>query len=116
MIVDDNPSFLDAARNVLDGGQFAVVATAVTGAEALGRLGELEPELVLVDIDLAGESGFELTRQITERGDGNRPKLVLISTHAEEEFADLIAESPALGFLPKHDLSPAKLAELLRYT
>ena len=59
---------------------------------------------MLIDITLAGESGFELARQLSAR-DNNAAALILISTHAQADFADLIADSPAAGFVPKAELS-----------
>jgi hypothetical protein len=37
----------------------------------------------------------------------------LISTHAEADFADLIAESPAIGFVPKRELSAAAIRRIV---
>jgi DNA-binding NarL/FixJ family response regulator len=71
----------------------------------LQREQELRPDVVLVDIMLAGESGFELARRLDEDARGGAAAVILVSTHAEADFADLIAESPALGFLPKSALS-----------
>jgi DNA-binding NarL/FixJ family response regulator len=105
LIVDDNRAFLDAARNLLEREGISVVGLASTIAEALRRAEELRPDLALVDISLAEESGFELARCLGEQSDGGGPAVILISTHAEADFADLIAESPAVGFLPKSDLS-----------
>ena len=48
--------------------------------------------------------------------ESSTPKLILISTHPEDKFADLIAESPALGFIAKAELSPATLGGLLSDT
>ena len=59
---------------------------------------------MLIDITLAGESGFELARQLSA-WDNNAAALILISTHAQADFADLIADSPAAGFVPKSELS-----------
>jgi hypothetical protein len=39
--------------------------------------------------------------------------VILISTHSEQDFADMIADSPALGFLPKFALSPAAIGGLV---
>jgi DNA-binding NarL/FixJ family response regulator len=79
------------------------VGVASTTSEALLQAEQLRPDLVLVDIMLADESGFELVRLLAD-GDVEAA-VVLISTHAEADFADLIAASPANGFLPKSDLS-----------
>ena len=101
LIVDDNRSFLGAARDLLEREGIRVVGVASTSAEALRHAAELRPEIILVDISLGAESGFELAGRLVERGGGGAAAVILISTHSEDDFADLIAESPALGFLPK---------------
>jgi DNA-binding NarL/FixJ family response regulator len=105
LIVDDDRLFLEAARVLLEREGLRVIGSAATSAEAVRRAGELRPEVVLVDIMLGGESGFDLARRLAgQRGDGG-PAVILISTHAEADFADLIADSPAAGFVPKQKLS-----------
>jgi DNA-binding NarL/FixJ family response regulator len=108
--VDDNMRFLDAARSTLECQGVEVVGTATTTAEALQRAEALRPDVVLVDISLGDESGFELTRRLV---DDLRTRVVLISTRAEEDYADLVATSPALGFLSKSQLSGSALRNLL---
>ena len=103
LIVDDNSLFLDAARGLLEREGVRVVGVASTSADALRHAKELRPEIVLVDIVLGPESGFELARRLVESDGGSA--VILISTHSEADFADLIAESPAAGFLPKSELS-----------
>jgi DNA-binding NarL/FixJ family response regulator len=105
LIVDDNQLFLEAARGLLERQGLRVVGVAATPAEALRRAEELRPEVVLVDITLGGESGFDLARRLAGHLRNSGPAVILISTHAEDDFADLIAESPAAGFVPKRDLS-----------
>jgi two-component system, NarL family, nitrate/nitrite response regulator NarL len=111
LIVDDNESFLDAARTLLEREELSVVGVASTIATALARATELAPDVILVDINLAQESGFELAARLSE-GDC-AAAVILISTHAEADLADLIAASPALGFLPKSDLSAESIREVL---
>ena len=114
LIIDDSATFLAAARNVLDGPKFAVVGEATTAPEAVRMLDELVPEIILLDIDLGEESGFAVAERLSERIASVGARLILISSHPEEMFADLIAESPALGFLSKEDLSPHSLAKLVQ--
>jgi CheY-like chemotaxis protein len=102
LIVDDSAEFLGAARSLLEREGVAVVGVAANASDALQRVGELRPEVALVDINLGGESGFEVARRIAKTAPTS---VILISTHAEEDFAELIAESPAAGFIPKCDLS-----------
>ena len=68
---------------------------------------------MLVDIDLGPESGFDVARRLVQSLDSAGARTILISTHDEAEFADLIAASPAIGFLPKSDLSAAAIRRLL---
>ena len=113
VIVDDNGSFLAAARGLLEREGMDVVGVASTTMEALEVVEELQPDLVLVDIMLGNESGFELTRRLVERDPGDEAAVILISTHSKSDFADLITESPALGFLPKSDLSVDAIHRIL---
>jgi DNA-binding NarL/FixJ family response regulator len=110
LIVDDNGGFRDAARSLLEQERIDVVGVASNSAEARSRVAELHPEVVLVDIALGAESGFELARALAQ-ADG--PKLVLISTLPEVDFVDLIAESPAVGFIPKSELSARAVRDLV---
>ena len=111
LLVDDSGSFRHAARALLEGEGQDVVGVAATVTEAIARAEQLRPAVALVDITLAAESGFELARRLAELDPA--PAVILISTHAEEDFADLIAESPAIGFLPKSELSAEAVLRLL---
>jgi CheY-like chemotaxis protein len=111
LIIDDSPRFLDAARGLLERQGITVVGVASNSAEALQRVVELRPDVTLLDIDLGGESGLELARRLHGRP-GPAP-VILISTHAEQDYEELIAASPAIGFLPKTALSAAAIRDLL---
>jgi CheY-like chemotaxis protein len=113
LIVDDSLHFLDAARGLLEAQGVTVVAVASTGTEALRRVEELRPDVTLVDIDLGGESGLELAGRLGGGAGPAASPVILISTHAEQDYADLIAASPAVGFLPKAALSAAAIRDLL---
>jgi CheY-like chemotaxis protein len=110
VIVDDSRTFLDAARGLLERGGIVVDAVASTSAEALEQTEALRPDVVLVDIFLGEESGFDLARRLA--ADGNGMTVILISTHSEADFADLIAESSAAGFLPKAELSASAIERI----
>jgi DNA-binding NarL/FixJ family response regulator len=106
VIVDDSPRFLEAARGLLERQRLSVVGVAGSVAEAIRRVDECRPDVVLVDLALGTESGFDLARRL-------RARVILISTHAEQDYADLIAASPAVGFLSKSDLSADAVRDLL---
>ena len=116
MVVDDNPGFLETASRVLSRGGLTVVASATTSADALARVRETQPDVVLVDVLLGSESGLDLARQLAADSDLHGTKVILISTHSAEDFADLIAASPAIGFLSKSRLSGTAVEELLAET
>lgn len=114
LLVDDSTGFLEAARTLLEREGIAVVGMASTGAEALQGARQLDPDLVLLDISLGNESGFDVARHLKRDGRSERPSVILISTHPEDEFADLVEESPAVGFLSKSDLSARAIRDVLR--
>jgi DNA-binding NarL/FixJ family response regulator len=105
LIVDDNSSFLAASQTLLERQGMAVIGVATSAAEALERAAELKPEVILIDIELGEDSGFDLARELAQNAEVTHAKLVLISTHREEDFGELIAESPVLGFIAKSHLS-----------
>ena len=113
MIVDDSPAVLRAASELLERQGILVVGVAATGVQAVRLIDELEPDVVLVDIDLGPESGFDLARRLVDTPDWRRTRSILISTHDGADFANLIAASPAIGFLPKSDLSSSAIHRLL---
>jgi DNA-binding NarL/FixJ family response regulator len=109
LLVDDSARFLEAARALLERGGVEVVGIASTGADALSQARESAPDVVLVDLDLDGENGFEVAHQLV----GNVPAVILISTHSREDFQELIAASPAHGFLHKSALSARAIRDVL---
>ena len=75
-----------------------VAGVASSIAEALRQARVLRPDVILVDIGLGEESGFELARLLAQDGQGGGAEVILISARAEADYAELIADSPAVGF------------------
>jgi DNA-binding NarL/FixJ family response regulator len=113
LIVDDSPRFLDAARGLLERQGIMVVGVASTSAEALQQATKLRPDIALLDIDLGEESGFDLARRLSREASLARTRMILISTHAKQDYTDLIAASPVVGFLPKSTLSADAIRALI---
>jgi DNA-binding NarL/FixJ family response regulator len=113
LIVDDNADFADAAKDLLGRQGIAVLAVASSGSEAERKVAELRPDVVLVDVNLGEESGFDVVRALADHGRPLAPRVILISTHDEQEFADRIAESPAAGFVSKTELSADRIRALI---
>jgi two-component system, NarL family, nitrate/nitrite response regulator NarL len=118
LLVDDSDRFLRSARILLERDGIAVVGVASNGAEALALARELRPDVILVDIKLGAESGFDLARRLADPSeigstDDNVPRVILISSYAEDDFQELIAVSPVAGFVSKSALSASAVRQLL---
>jgi DNA-binding NarL/FixJ family response regulator len=112
LIVDDNAAFLEEAAALLQRDGLVVAGLASNTREALDQARELQPDVALVDISLGSESGLELARRLAEI-DGVAPTVILISTRAETDFADLIEEAPVAGFVSKAELSAGAIRRLV---
>jgi two-component system, NarL family, nitrate/nitrite response regulator NarL len=111
LIVDDSEAFLASARALLSAQGLEIVGVASTYAEALRLAERLRPDVTLVDVEFGEEDGLEVARELAGRVPASR--VVLISTHPQDELGEVIAESPAAGFLAKTALSAAAIAELV---
>jgi DNA-binding NarL/FixJ family response regulator len=111
LIVDDHPSFRASARAMLESDGFEVVGEAETGAAALAAAVALDPEVVLLDVQLPDKDGFEVTREL--RANGGTTAVVLVSSREACDYGDLVAASGANGFVPKAELSGAAIRALL---
>src|ERR1700753_2732653 len=114
VIVDDSPVVLRAADELLGRQGMAIVGLAETADEAARLVNEQQPDVALIDIDLGTDSGFALVRRLMSSENGVRPRCILMSIRDRVDYADLIAASPAVGFLAKSDLSATAIRRLLR--
>ena len=110
LIVDDSEAFLASASRFLSAQGLEVVGCASSGAEALRLVQKLDPDVVLVDVRLGSEDGLEVARRLTATA--RAPRVILISSYAQDDLAELIADSPAVGFLPKLALNAQAIARL----
>ncbi|GAA1476537.1 hypothetical protein GCM10009623_09830 [Nocardioides aestuarii] len=113
VIVDDSAPFRDLASRVLARDTIEVAGVAGTVVDALALVQEADPDVVLVDLHLGSESGLEVARRIAATAPANRPVVVLMSTHGENEVRELLPGSGAAGFLPKEQLSGGALRLIL---
>jgi DNA-binding NarL/FixJ family response regulator len=112
VIVDDSAALLGAAKKLLERQGIAVVGLATNGDEAQRLMEQLQPDVMLIDLDLGRESGFELVRRL-HATDGAPSPSILISSYDQTDFSTPIAASPAIGFLPKSELSAATVRRLV---
>ena len=111
LVVDDHASFRRCARSLLTAEGFEVVGEAEDGASAVAAAAELEPELVLLDVQLPDTDGFEVTARLLARDP--HVAVVLVSARDRSEYGSLVDESGARGFIGKGDLSGDALERLL---
>jgi CheY-like chemotaxis protein len=113
LIVDDSADFRDAASAMLERAGISVVK-ASNSAEALKYYEDFHPDVALVDIDLGGEDGFALAEQLDRVSSASTFAVILVSTYAESDLAEMIDASPAVGFLQKFSLSPDAIRDLVK--
>jgi DNA-binding NarL/FixJ family response regulator len=103
LIVDDMASMRMLVTEYLRrNAQVVVVGEAGTGDEAISKVKEFSPDIVLMDISLAGVSGVEVTRKIKS----NFPcvRVYLFSAYDVDDYRNLKLNSPAEGFIQKSRL------------
>ncbi len=112
LLVDDQELFRDIARSMFSGSDdFEVIAEAADGVEAVSAYPKLNPDLVLMDVQMARMNGLEATREIL-KGDPNA-RVVITSMRSEPEYQRLAIDMGAVGFIPKRDLSVGSLRDIL---
>ncbi len=111
LIVDDHPSFRASARMLLEAEGFEVVGEAPDGLTAIEAVHELQPQMVLLDVQLPDIDGFEVAARIT--ANGSAPAVVLTSSRDVDDLGPLSDSVQVRGFIPKSELSGAALEALL---
>jgi DNA-binding NarL/FixJ family response regulator len=111
VIVDDDPAFLATVRVLLEAEGFDVAGEALSGLECVTTVAELDPDLVLVDVNLPDIDGFEVVERLADGG--RTTPVVLTSIRSAADFGDLVEASRARGFITKAEISGEALAEFL---
>ncbi|HUY22093.1 MAG TPA: response regulator transcription factor [Acidimicrobiales bacterium] len=105
LIVDDQMPFRLAARSVVGATRgFTVVGEAKSGEEAVDKVAELAPQLVLMDINMDGISGIEATRRITTAHPEVR--VVLLSTYDADDLPADARTCGAVAYVHKEQFGP----------
>jgi DNA-binding NarL/FixJ family response regulator len=111
LVVDDHEGFRTYARVFLGTQGFDVVGEAVDGAAALEASSRLNPDVVLLDVQLPDIDGFEVSRRLTAGRDA--PIVVLVSTREADDYGARIRECGARAFLTKSKLTASAVREVL---
>jgi DNA-binding NarL/FixJ family response regulator len=110
LIVDDHTAFRTFVRALLEADGIDIAGEATDGAQAVEAAEALHPDVVLLDINLPKLDGFEVARRISHSGG---PKVVLTSSRPASDYGTKLDDSPAVGFLPKNELSGEALRRLV---
>lgn len=112
LIVDDHAPFRQFIRLVFEEAGFRVVDDVADGFAALDSARRLCPDVVLLDVSLGeGPDGFEVARQLAALP--RPPAVVVTSSRSRSDYVDRIASAPIAGFVPKDELTPTVVSELL---
>ena len=111
LIVDDHAVFRADARALLEAAGYTVVGEAEDGARGVVAANALNPDVVLLDVQLPDRDGFAVARQLAAQP--RAPRVVLISSRRLEDYGSRLRETVAAGFIYKPELSRARLEELV---
>ena len=111
LLVDDSSGFRESARLLLEDDGFEVVGEAADGRGALEEVERLRPTLVVLDVQLAQDDGFDVAETLAARAEP--PVVVMVSTRSASSYAERLATTSARGFISKADLSGDALAAML---
>jgi signal transduction histidine kinase len=100
LVVEDNPSNLDLARMVLEGNGFAV-DTASNGTEGLEKARHLQPDLILMDMQLPGVDGLAVTRQLKADPTTAKIKVVALTANALKGSEEQALAAGCSGYIAK---------------
>lgn len=109
LLIDDSVEVLESLCRLLESEGLVVVAQSTTGIAGIQHAHDLEPDVILLDVDLGEESGLDVAHVLASAG--VQAAVILVSAHPE--YACIATELPALGFLNKGEVSRAAIEEML---
>lgn len=114
MIVEDHPLFGQGLRRVLEGeDDLRVIAEVEDGAEAVDRALELQPDVILMDINLPSKNGLQATREIKNSTNGHAIGIIILTAYHDDEQLFHALRAGAAAYYPK-DVMPSELIPAVR--
>lgn len=113
LIVDDHPLFRQGVVDTISlESDFEIVGEASDGDDALALVRELRPQVVVLDVNLPGQNGLQVTRAI--KAEGLPTRVVLVTAYDDAEQIIHAVRSGAAAFCPKH-IRPEELVDVVRH-
>lgn len=103
LLVDDHRQFLDAVSAMLSD-DFNVVGAATDGTQALDVVLQLNPDVIVLDVEMPGLDGFQTLRALQNAGVASTPA-VFLSMHDADEYVSEAFRCGALGYVVKPRVS-----------
>ena len=111
LLADDHELVRAGVRKVLESSPgIELVGEASRGDETLAKLAELEPDVLLLDLNMPGGDGFEVLRRARDEAGGTR--IVVLSLHVQAEYVSRAVRDGADGYLSK-DLAVQELPDAI---
>jgi DNA-binding NarL/FixJ family response regulator len=111
LIVDDHDSYRALAKRLLENEGYDVVGESADGLTAVADAARLQPEVVLLDVQLPDIDGFEVARRLAALA--SPPTVVLCSSREASDYGPQVGRASVNGFISKADLSGTRLAALM---
>jgi LuxR family maltose regulon positive regulatory protein len=112
LIVDDHPFTRAGVRAILETNKtIKVVGEAIDGIDAIKKVREIKPEIVVMDINMPNLSGIESTKEVMKVSPD--VKIIALSIHSGEQFVKEMLHAGAVGYLLK-DEAPEELLRAVK--
>jgi DNA-binding NarL/FixJ family response regulator len=113
LIIDDHQIFRDGISSLFnEADDIAVIGYASDGEDAIEKIDQLDPDVLLLDISLPKMTGFDLMRIVNKKYPDI--KILVLSMHTKDEYIFEAINAGALGYLPKQNTSKDELLNAVR--
>jgi DNA-binding NarL/FixJ family response regulator len=116
MIVEDHPLLIHGLRRIIETEKdMEIIAEVTDGVEAVQRALELEPAVILMDINLPKKNGLQATREIKTNHGLDETSIIILTAYNDEEQLFHALTAGASAYYPK-DVHPGELLPAIRAT
>lgn len=113
LLVDDHRIFRDGIESMFrQSNEVKIAGLASNGAEALERITELDPDVVLLDLSMPGMSGLEFLTEVAKLK--HMPEILVLSMHSDIDFVTEALSLGARGYISKEDTDRDELLEAIK--